>query len=111
MIAYLSSLNRRPSDIGLSKLFGRPMFGSEPLTKTNFSKRWKGYIDSVWNCIWAQNSISGLLNAGLNVYQNQYDQRYNMIDSVQPMKTDSDNELEEGEMGRVPIDATELSKD
>jgi hypothetical protein len=91
------------------------VFGSELLTKTNLSKRWKGYIDSVWNsgrnCTWARNPISGLLEAELNVYQNQYGQRYNMVDSVQPMKTDSNNELEEGEMGRVRNDAAEVSKE
>lgn len=33
------------------------------------------------------------------------------IDNVQPMKTGSDDELEEGEMGRVRNDAAELSKE
>ena len=112
LIDYLTSLKRRPSEIGMSKLCCR---GCHVWISTVNDKIVQHGGVSVWtvsgthgkNYPWAKDSTSQHWEAEQSVSKDLYDQVAKLLDSLQPLKMDSDNESETGETQRVHSDAAD----
>ena len=106
LIDYLTPLKRRPSKIGVSKLFCR---GCHVWISTINDKIAQRRGASVWtvsgthgkNYPWTKDSTSQHWKVEKSVLTNLYDQVVKLLDSLLPLKTGSDDESEAGKTQRL----------
>jgi hypothetical protein len=112
LIDYLTSLKRRPSEIGVSKLCCRGCYVWISTVNAKIAQRGGA---SVWtvsgthgkNYPWAKDCTSQHWEAEQSVLKDLYDQVTKLLDSLQPLKMDSDDESETGETQRVHSNAAD----
>ncbi len=102
LVDFLTSFKRRPSEIGVSKLCCR---GCHVWFTTINDKIVQGGGVSLWtvsgthgkNYPWAKDSTSRHSEAEQSMLNDVYDQVTKLLDSIHPLKMDSDDESETGE--------------